>query len=61
LPRRQARQLRRARRRSEAIRLLEEAVSRIPVDRRRKLRRALFRLSPTPAALWRWLPNSPPA
>lgn len=56
-----ARLLRKARRRIEAISLLDEAIGRIPVDRRRKLRAALFWLSPTPAALWRWIRNSPPA
>ena len=56
-----ARQLKRKGRKSEAIRFLEEALARIPVDRRRRIRAALFRLSPTPAALWRWIRNSPPA
>jgi tetratricopeptide (TPR) repeat protein len=50
-----ARDLARGGRRDEARELLEGLVERNEKRNLRRVRGALFRLSPTPAALWRWL------
>jgi tetratricopeptide (TPR) repeat protein len=50
-----ARLLRRQRRRADARALLEELAPRLSGQDLRRVRRALFRIAPTPAAGWRWL------
>jgi Tfp pilus assembly protein PilF len=50
-----SRLLRRQGRRGEARALLEELAPRLSGSELRRVRGALFRLGPTPAAAWRWL------
>ncbi len=50
-----ARVLGRARRRDEALRLLDGLAARTGGRVRARARRLAFRLSPTPVRLWRWL------
>lgn len=50
-----ARLLARSREKEEALALLEDIVGRVRGKGRRRVRRAIFRISPTPANAWRWL------
>ena len=50
-----ARLLRRTGQRRPAYDLLEQQLRLTPPSRKRRIRRAQFRIRPTPAALWRWM------
>ena len=50
-----AKTLARARRKGEAVKLLEGLATRTRGPALRRTRGLAFRLSPTPASLWRWL------
>ena len=50
-----ARRLARDREKEEALALLEDIAGRVRGKGRRRVRRAIFRISPTPGNAWRWL------
>jgi tetratricopeptide (TPR) repeat protein len=50
-----ARLLAKDREKEEALALLEDLAGRVRGKGRRRVRRAIFRISPTPANAWRWL------